>query len=215
MRFAIAGEGLTDYTVLKNLLIGFFNDKYLPVTRLIPKDKEPGGWGNLLKYISSQYFRDGCDNADYIIIQIDTKECAEWNEGLNNIGDRASEINVFIDQVVTVLVKKTGDEFYVANKDKIIFAICVHEIECWLLPFHTKQVAHYSKIVGCVNAIEQIANKNGYSIHQKNYQEGKHYDDLSKEMKNNKELLQKGILNPSLKSFIDTLSQTFQKDNAV
>ncbi len=214
MRFAIASEGRTDYIVLKNLLIGFFKDKSLPITRLRPKDKEPFGWGNLLKYISSQDFRDDCDdeNIDYAIIQIDTNECKEWDEGLKHIGDKASEINSFISQIILVLIKNIGNEFYTVNKDKIIFAICVHEIECWLLPFHAKQAAHYSKIVGCANAIEQIALKNGYSIHQKNYQDGKHYEDLSKEMKNHKELMQKYNLNPGLKFFVDRLLEAFPKD---
>ena len=212
MRFAIASEGRTDYTVLKNLLIGFFKDKSLPVTLLRPKEKEPFGWGNLLNYISSQDFRDDCDdeNIDYTIIQIDTNECADWNEALKHIGDNTTEINNFISQVTNVLIKKIGNDFYAVNKDKIIFAICVHEVECWLLPFNTNKPAHYSKMVGCVNTIEQIANRNGYSIHEKNYQDGKHYDTLSKEMKNNKVLIQKGSLNPSLKLFLESLTNSFQ-----
>jgi hypothetical protein len=191
--------------------IGFFNNRNLPVTRLLPKDKEPVGWGNVLHYLSSEEFRNGVDNTDFVIVQIDTNECADWNEGLKHIGDDASRINGFIDQIIPVLIKNVGAGFYAANKDKIIFAICVHEIECWLLPFNANQPAHYSKIAGCANAIEKIAQKNGYSIHQKNYQNGKHYDDLSKEMKNNKALMQKTNLNPGLKFFIDSLSDTFPK----
>ena len=214
MRFAIAGEGLTDYTVLKNLLIGFFKDKQLPVTRLVPRDKEPGGWGNLLNYVSSPYFREGCNNADYVIIQIDTKECSEWQAGINNIGDDHAQIEDFIKQCSGALIRKIGEEFYNVNIDKIHFAICVHEIECWLLPFNAQQPAHQKKMVGCANSIEQIAQKSGYSINQINYENGKHYDTLSKEMKNNKDLLQKGSLNPSLKVFLDRLTDSFQNKMA-
>jgi hypothetical protein len=207
MRFAIASEGRTDYTVLKNLLMGFFNNKNLPITPLRPKDREPFGWGNLLKYIASQDFKEDCDdgNIDYVIIQIDTKECADWNEGLSNIGNEVSLIEGFINQVIQALIGRIGNEFYNSNKDKIIFAICVHEMECWLLPFHATQPAHYSKVVGCVKAIDLIAAKKGYSINQKDYAGGKHYDDLSKEMKNKKELMQKYHWNPGLKYFINAL----------
>jgi len=211
MRFAIVGEGLTDFKVLKNLLIGFFKDKNLPVTRLLPKDKEPVGWGNVLKFLPSFEFQNGVENTDYIIVQIDTNECADWNEELVHVGDKAAEIDGFMDSVIAVLIKRIGEEFYDANKAKIIFAVCIHEIECWLLPFNAQQKAHQTKIVGCANAIEQIAQKAGYSIHQKNYEEGKHYDDLSKEMKSNKELVQKGKLNPSLNSFLNSLTRTFPK----
>ena len=57
MRFLIAGEGLTDFIVLQNLLRGFFNDKNLSATRLLPKDKEPVGWGNLFNYLTTEEFK--------------------------------------------------------------------------------------------------------------------------------------------------------------
>jgi len=210
MKFAVVGEGLTDFKVIKNLLMGFFKDKNLIVNRLLPKDKEPVGWGNVLKYLSTQEFQNSFDDPDlFVVVQIDTNECAEWIEGIKHIGDDAEQLNAFVEQIKIALIDKINVEFYDTNKNRIIFAICVHEIECWLLPFNAQQTTHYSKIVGCANTIEQIAKKSGFSIHQKNYQEGKHYDDFSKEMKNNKSLMQKSKLNPSLQQFIDTLIITF------
>lgn len=211
MRFAIASEGLTDHIILKNLLMGLFKDKNLPITLLRPEGKEPFGWGNLLKYIASQAFRDDCEdeNIDCVIVQIDTNECEEWKKGVKHIGDNVEEINTFINSIISVLVQHIGVEFYNRNESKIIFAICVHEIECWLLPFHYNQKGQYSKITTCANAIERIANAKGYSIHQKNYKDGKYYEDLSKNMKNQKELMQKYDLNPSLHFFVDHLLQAF------
>jgi hypothetical protein len=112
-RFLFAGEGLTDYIVIRNLLIGFFKDKNLAISRLLPRDKEPVGWGNVLNYLSTDEFREGVNNTEYIVVQI----------------------------------------------------------ECWLLPFIADQPAHQSKIVGCVNAVERIAQKQGISINQKNYED--------------------------------------------
>lgn len=208
MRFSIVGEGLSDYIVLKNLLVGFFNDKNLPVTRLLPKDKEPVGWGNVFAYLATEEFRNGVANTNYCIVQIDTKECDEWNERIRNIGDNAALINDFITAVIAVLKSKIGsiDE---SQKQKIIFAVSVHEIECWLLPFNSDKQAQSKKLAGCSNAIEFIANKKGFSIHQKFYQEGKNYDTLSKEMKDNKSLMGKATQNPSLAIFVDTLSNIF------
>lgn len=213
MRFAVVGEGLTDFKVLKNLLIGYFKDKNLPVTRLLPVDEEPVGWPNVLKFLTTKEFRDGVENTDYTIVQIDTGECQDWGEGLNNIGSDSSLIDNLIASVKTILINKIGQDFYNANNNKILFAITVNEIECWLLPFNTTTKAHFSKIVGCANAIEKLANKRGFSIHQKNYQDGKHYDELSKGMKKNKDLLSKGKLNPSLKIFIDVLDSSFDVNN--
>ena len=214
IRFLIAGEGLTDYIVLKNILIGFFRDKNLPISRLIPKDKEPVGWGNVLRYLATSEFRDGVINTDYIIIQIDTDKCEDWNEGLHHIGDNADKLDDFIREVIAVLVKKIGSDFYDQNKSKFLFAISIHEMECWLLPFIADRKAHWSKIVGCVNAIEWIAQKQGISINQKNYEDGKHYEKFSKDMKNHSILTKNYSLNPSLRTFVDMLKAVFPPPQA-
>jgi hypothetical protein len=206
---AFAGEGLTDFIVIKNLLIGFFNDKNLPITRLLPKQTEPVGWGNLLNYLTTPEFRDGIEYSDYTIIQIDTDKCEEWKEDLKHIGDDDSQVEQFINKVTASLIKRIGNDFYIANKHKIFFAICIHDLECWLMPFNANQPAHHSKIVGCQKTLENIAKKQGFSIHQKNYEDGKFYETLSQDMKKQKILLLKYSLNPSLKIFIETLSKKF------
>lgn len=206
---AFAGEGLTDFKVIKNLLIGFFNDKNLPVNRLLPKETEPVGWGNLLHYLTTPEFRGGVDFNDYTIVQIDTDKCEEWKEELNHIGDDDGQVEPFVEKVIATLIKRIGTEYYSKNKHKFFFAICVHDLECWLLPFNAPQPAHQSKIVGCQNTIEKIAGKKGLSIHQKNYQDGKVYDELSKNLKSHKILMEKYTLNSSLEVFINTLIKAF------
>ncbi len=211
MRFLIAGEGLTDFIVLQNLLRGFFNDKNFLATRLLPKDKEPVGWGNLFIYLSTEEFKQAVPFSDYTIVQIDTGTCEEWKEGIVPIGAKATNLLPFIESIKTVLVNKMGVDFYDEHKDKILFAICVHDIECWLLPFNATLPAHHKKTVGCVRTIEKIANTKGFSVNEKNYQEGKHYETLSKPMRDNEELIVKGKLNESLSLFVNELHKVFEK----
>lgn len=211
MRFLIAGEGLTDFIVLQNLLRGFFNDKNLSATRLLPKDKEPVGWGNLFNYLTTEEFKQALPFSDYTIVQIDTGTCEEWNERIMPVGAKTSDLISFIESIKAVLVNKIGLDFYNEHKEKILFAICVHDVECWLLPFNATQPAHQKKIVGCVNTIEKIANEKGFSINEKNYEDGKHYDLLSKPMRGNGELMTKGKLNESLSLFVNELSKVFTK----
>ena len=208
-RFLFAGEGLTDYIVIKNLLIGFFKDKNLAISRLLPKDKEPVGWGNVLNYLSTDEFREGVNNTDHIVVQIDTDKCEEWNEGLQNIGNNTDNLDDFVQGVIAVLITRIGQDFFTQNKGKFLFAISIHDIECWLLPFIADQPAHQSKMVGCVNAVERIAKKHGISINQKNYEDGKHYEKFSQDMKKHNTLMQKHSLNPSLKIFINMLRTAF------
>lgn len=212
MRFGIVGEGVTDFYVLESLLIGFFNDKDLPVTRFRPKQQEPFGFGNLMNYLTSEDFKIDVESIDFTIVQIDTKECADWNPSINNIGDDDAQIEDFIEQVRTFLIDKIGIDFYQEFQDRIIFAITVHEIECWLLPFHINTLARQRKMVGCYGALETKAVSKGISLNQKNFQQGKHYEDFSKPLKKKKELLLKAKLNPSLKVFIETLKEKFPHD---
>ncbi|MGZ3809831.1 MAG: hypothetical protein ACXVCE_17235 [Bacteriovorax sp.] len=211
MKFAVVGEGKTDFIVIRNTLIGYFNDKNLPINRLLPKEDEPVGWSNVFKYLSTEEFKGAFEANDYIIIQIDTNECHDWNESMTHIGDNLEQVETFINQIKNVLVNKIGREFYESNKHKIIFAITIHEIECWLLPFNTDKRAHVSKIVNCSNTLESIAQTRGFSISQKHYRDGKNYDDLSKEMKKNATLMERGELNPSLKYFLDLLNSFFPR----
>ena len=118
-RFLFIGEGLTDFKVLKNLFIGFFKDKNLQFNRLIPRDKEPVGWGNVLRYLESIEFKGAFEIADYIVIQIDTDKCEEWKEGLRHIGDNAAAVDEFIGLVIEVLIGKIGSGFL-----SIYVAIC-------------------------------------------------------------------------------------------
>jgi len=209
MAFAIAGEGLTDYIVLRNLLIGFFRDKNLSVRRLRPIEDEPFGWSNLFNFLPTIEFKNGVEYANFTIVQVDTKECADWNPSIKNIGDETENVSDFINNVKTVLINLIGLDFYEVNQNKILFAITVHDIECWLLPFNSTNKAHQRKMVNCLKTLEDIAQTRGFSINQKNYENGKHYDDFSKEMKDHKELMKKSKLNPSLNYFIETLSSNF------
>jgi hypothetical protein len=211
MRFAIASEGKTDFIVLKNLLVGFFADKNLPVTRLRPRDDRPFGWGNLFRYLSSEEFAEDCsdDNIDYVVIQLDSNECADWKEGVRHIGADPEQVTAFVGQITTMLQSKIYAILPELLHDKLIFAICVHDVECWLLPFNTDGKAIAGKMVGCYNALEQIARKKGFSLNQKNYQEGKHYDVLSKSMKDGKVLMAQSAGNPSLGLFVQSLQLKF------
>jgi hypothetical protein len=213
-RFAVAGEGLTDFIVIRNLLIGFFNEKNLPITRLLPENKEAFGWGNLFDQLSKDRFRAAFEFIDYVVVQVDSGTCDEWKEGLTHIGDDESLIEELIKKIVQVLITKIGEPFYSENKSKIIFAVAVHDIECWLLLFNATKSSDKSKLVNCTRSVEQIAQKRGFSIHQKNYQGGKNYDDLSKEMTKNKQLMSLYEANPSLKIFIDSMLEAFPDDSS-
>ncbi|PIP54235.1 MAG: hypothetical protein COX07_06440 [Bacteroidetes bacterium CG23_combo_of_CG06-09_8_20_14_all_32_9] len=212
IKFAVIGEGQPDHIILKNIIHGFFKNKLIPVNRWLPESDESVGWDRVLKYLATEEFRTRLLNTDFCIVQVDTNECEQWNEGISHIGGNASEVQIdkFIEVIKAVLIKKIGAD-YSSLKNKIIFAITVHDLECWLLPFNSNLPAEQSKIFSCKKTMQGIAKAKKLTIDKKSdpYKRIKSFEEMSKEMRDNKELLEKSKLNPSLKIFVNTLSSTF------
>src|SRR5258705_6133931 len=162
IRFSVVGEGQPDHIIIRIIIHGFFNDKSIVVNRLFPEDKESGGYDRVFKFLATKEFRIGIENCDYIVVQIDTNECQTWNEGITHIGGSASEekIDQFIEVVKKVLIKKIGED-YPSFENKIIFAITVHDLECWFFPFHSNLSAEQSKILSCKKTMAKIAGTQG------------------------------------------------------
>ncbi|MDD2815534.1 MAG: hypothetical protein PHP00_07315 [Thiotrichaceae bacterium] len=163
--FGLACEGITDQPVLENILCGYFENLELgeEITYLQPPCDETdqqsaiNGWTILQKYLSSKRFRDDVLNTTFSIIQIDTDIAPEL---LRNNNNEKSEILVekFRAKLVNVINQgETG--FYEEQEHKIIFAISIHSLECWLYAYHNKEKLSNPKIVGCHKALSRLSKK--------------------------------------------------------
>ena len=85
--FGLITEGITDQEIISNILYGYFENTDLIINELQPlkdetdkkKSSNFGGWGNLIEYCQSEVFRYAFQTTDYVIIQIDTDICEEYN----------------------------------------------------------------------------------------------------------------------------------------
>jgi len=149
LTFGLACEGATDQAVLENILCGFYKDKNLrseikvfqPLfdeTQKKQKEGEFGGWEELLRYISTKKFRESVINTKFMIIQIDTDISEHVNFGVSQQNLSTEEL---IFQVIERLIAQIDSKkvFYSKYKEKIIFAISVHSLECWLLPLYSSK----------------------------------------------------------------------------
>ena len=167
-KFALACEGVTDQIVIENILCGFYQDyddldeeiqalqPPYDATTQKQQDGEFGGWEQLLNYLSEKRFRDDVLNSEYIIIQIDSDISEHPNF---NITKQMESIEEYIERIRQRLVESIDlkTDFYTANKDKIIFAISVHSLECWLLPLYKSY--NNEKITGCCTALQRESKK--------------------------------------------------------
>jgi hypothetical protein len=211
-KFALACEGITDQIAIENILCGFYKDYddldeeieplQPPYDTTIQKQKdgEFGGWEMLFSYLSEKRFRDDVVNSEYLIIQIDSDISEHKNFSVSHRDSANNELSVeeLIENISNRLIKQIDlkQDFYQEYKDRIIFAISVHDLECWILPHYATH--RNEKIKGCGEALKRALKGNIAK-------EYKAYDKLTKPFIKNKNLSKLIPKSKSLEIFINNL----------
>lgn len=212
--FGLVTEGATDQVVIENILYGVFNDPDICINRLHPVPDESGNWDKVFKYCASEEFKEALNYNDFLIVQVDTDVLTG--------GDIPKKYNLnfapnlipedIIKKVSEFLISLIGGEsdFWKLYNDKIIFAISVNQIECWLLPIYFKdQKVKRKKASGCISTLNEVMEqKEGFYIDKKEHY---FYSQMSKHFKRNIEKLYK--LNPSLKVFVERIMNIKEKES--
>ncbi len=212
--FALITEGITDQIVIENILVGFFDDPNLDVNPLQPLRDETdrnrtltaGNWHKVLEYCSSEEFRGAFQFNDYLIVQIDTDVAADY--GVYGRDEEGNDVSAdsMIERVKTQLRERIGAEFYPRYDSRILFAVSVHSIECWLLPLFFSD-NRKAKLVNCLDTLNQgLRKKKSYSIDPEN-KNPRYYNDISADYTKRKRLMQLHAFNPSLEAFIHELER--------
>lgn len=207
-KFALACEGVTDQIVIENILCGFYKDhddldeEIQPLqppfdaTNQKQLEGEFGGWEMLLAYLSQKRFRDDVLNCEYIIVQIDTDISEHGNFG---VSQQNLSTEAFIEKVIERLITQidSKETFYEEHQSKIIFAISVHSLECWILPIYKS--SKNEKVSGCFETLQRESKK------IKVLKEYSAYDKLSKDFLKHKKLMKLVSKNSSFQIFINKL----------
>ncbi len=219
-KFGLACEGITDHIVLENILCGYFEDPDLDenITRLQPhldetdqKQANFGGWEMLVDYLKSLRFREDVVNVKYLVLQLDTDIIEHPNFGLsyqNNQGEKLTIEEIIESTIIELISKIDSGEvgFYEKNKDKVIFALCVHSLECWLYAHYNNKLLKSPKITGCGKALE-------YTLKESRFDKSKDkklYEKYSKVFLERKNIDQAANKDPSFKYFIQLLEKSVQ-----
>ncbi len=213
--FGLITEGITDQIVIENILVGYFDNPNIIVNPLQPLRDETdksrmanyGGWTLVFDHCRSEKFQDVFSFNDYIIIQIDTDTCDDigYDISKTEIGTgREITPEELIEKVCQKLKELINLDFYHNYAERIIFAIAVHTIECWLLPLYYED-DNKSKIKGCLDTLNRVlTKKEDFTISAKT---PKYYDNISRKYLKRKTLMSKYQSNASLKIFIEELEK--------
>lgn len=211
--FALIAEGPSDHVVLTHFLAAYFQDPDIVANPVQPVSPHvPGGWTEVLRCCSSPRLAAALVDNDFVVIQIDTDVCEETGFAVPRRGPAGADLSPdeLADAVTALLISRMQPAVYEAFADRILFAICVDSIECWLLPLYFKDNKR-SKTTHCLTSLnQQLAVQDGFSIDQANKQT-RYYEKIMRSNKCGKRKTLAGIAaeNPSLTRFIRALDGHF------
>lgn len=212
-KFSIAGEGITDQVTIENILCGFFENEDLDgeIKYSQPlfdesdnKQKGFGNWTMLLEYLEHPRFRRDTLNCAYIVVQVDTDIANEKGFDVSQYDEQNQPLapDVLIANVIGKLIDtiEIGEQgFYQENAHRIVFAISVHSLECWLYAHYNKKLLKKPKITGCYNALSRLL-----QFDEKNYG---HYKEISKPFKKRKNIDAVATKDASFRIFLQALEK--------
>jgi hypothetical protein len=205
-RLAIAAEGQTDQRVIDNILTGFFSDRDAPVEIRWdrPQHDEPGGWLRLLNYLRDKEYRAAFQFNDYLVVQIDTDRSFDAGFDVpHTLNGRALTVEELSIAVRARLEAIIGYEDLQAYEGRFLFAVCVHSVECWLLPLYGRAY-EVSEIRNCKYRVDAGLRRQNRPRLNKN--DVATYANASAQYRRRRTLLRDGTKQASLSIFLASLT---------
>jgi len=213
MKFGLICEGITDFSVLKNIIDGVFEevDVQPRIRELQPlldvhtnKQENFGGWEQVAEYLKSDRFEDAVVNHDYIVVQIDTdvSNHPNFNACCPSLADK--DQTVFLDEIKAKMIEWVDSfeaDTYDFYKEKIVFCICIHSLECWVLLIHGDDKQR-NQIKSCTRRLVQVNKRKNIGFIEK---DADSYDHISKKFKKDKNLVGFRGVSYSFDAFVDQL----------
>ena len=175
--FALITEGITDQVLIETLLAAFY-DEEPDVTEAQPlrdatdesRQATYAGWENVLKYCATDLFEQQFYTNHYVIIQIDTDVCGQKNFNINlKNGNKDRPTADIISDVCSHIISYIGTPVFQKYRERIIFAISIHPLECWLLPLFGKTAVEQKRTRQCAKHLEEVLKRFDLT-HEKDYE---------------------------------------------
>jgi hypothetical protein len=228
MRFTLITEGASENRIIKHIIVKCFREYELFFRDAQPqiingKQETTGGWNEVLKYCSrTDDLKEIFNDTDYLIIQIDTDQSQTKPFEISHTkpGNSFKTVDELHDDVIEKLKGLFDAEILEAYEDRIFFAICVHTIECWLLPVYFTN-NHKTDTRNCLSTLNSELRRKDISaiqVKDKNSPVGiRSYETVLKNWRKKQDLINSAQHNNAFKKFIDSLTlieQTLKADNA-
>ncbi|MBR1932303.1 MAG: hypothetical protein IJ841_01280 [Prevotella sp.] len=175
---ALICEGVSEIKILSYIINRYMSDDVV-VNAIQPslktahgqeKQDEEGGWLQVLNHCTDEVVKDVMAANEYLVIQIDTDACIQTNYDVDIYDKDHKKVsdNILYERVCTRLKQNISEDTWSKYSDRILFAICFNETECWLLPLYYENDA--KKRCATSNSIyilNQKLQKDGFGIPEK------------------------------------------------
>jgi hypothetical protein len=194
-------EGVSEINVMTRIISKYLGDEVF-VNPIEPETKMEngalvqngyGGWQQVLNHCNDETIERILEYNDYLVIQIDTDTSILIGYDVKQMDDDGQQktVEVFYQDVKNRLLKNISPEVQKKYEGRIIFAICMNEIECWLLPLYYSD-NNRCKMNNCIYTLNQaLGRKNigGIPETDKNSPSARNvYNKILKNLKNKKSI---------------------------
>ena len=214
LKFGVIAEGKTDQIVIKSILLGYFQTEEIRIREVQPPPDNTGftaphaGWMLVFDCLKRQEAEKALQFNDYLVIHIDTDMQEEAGFDVpRQKGGKPLSLPERVEGVIDRLCREIDPDFLKSERKRILFAIAVDSIECWLLPLlFPADKKKASKVTGCLKtATDQLRKMDQAGLSAGETKYPKAYEQASREFRKRKELLKHRSRNPSLELFIQRL----------
>ena len=169
MQIGLIAEGASELRILKHIVGRYLGTEH-DLNEIQPKtDNEGkqiggGGWDRVIQTFEYENtVRDALVENDYVVIQIDTDyaDTAPFSvEKIDENGQCCSS-EILHQRVLERILSKIPN-IKEEDKQRVLLAICINEIECWLLPIYYNNDKK-CKTTQCINLLNTELRK--HDIH--------------------------------------------------
>lgn len=158
MIVGIVAEGETDQAVIEALVYGAtsgaIDDVDVNYVQPPPTRGAHAGWELVLDWLRRERYREILPFSDLLVVHVDTDVCDRPGFDVSrNDGGRPLEPAELVARVADRLRGLIAPDFLAAHGHRIVLAIAVDEIECWLLPLLVDD-DRAAKTTGCAKALQ-------------------------------------------------------------
>lgn len=172
---ALICEGASEVKMLTYIVTRYLGDEIVvnaiqPALTSTGRQANEGGWLEVLNHCNDDTINAVFATNDYLVIQIDTDACAQVNYDVNIYDENNQKVadDILYERVRGRLLKDLSTEIQTKYADRILFAICINETECWLLPlYYENDAKKRCATTNCIYILNQRLQTEGIGIPDK------------------------------------------------